>query len=118
MPNRYRLAAIAALAALTVPSVSLAQTLGLPPSVAEPSREQAQPAKKPAKPRAARKPASDDGAAKEARPRSAEPRASQAQQPMRVNPADIADPYGGVGSGSGVRPTMTPSGRPGVGGRF
>src|SRR3954454_7988858 len=40
--------------------------------------------------------------------------------PRRIDPDDIADPYGGVGgrSGSRVAPMMTPSGRPGIGGRF
>lgn len=39
----------------------------------------------------------------------------------RIDPSDIADPYGGIrrgGSGSDVRPTMTPTGRAGIGGRF
>ena len=38
----------------------------------------------------------------------------------RIDPDDIADPYGGVGGGSGnrVSPMMTPSGRAGLGGRF
>ena len=41
--------------------------------------------------------------------------------PMRrIDPDDIADPYGGIrgGSGSNVKPMMTPSGRAGLGGRF
>jgi hypothetical protein len=40
--------------------------------------------------------------------------------PRRIDPDDIADPYGGVGGGRGSRvaPMMTPSGRPGIGGRF
>jgi hypothetical protein len=40
--------------------------------------------------------------------------------PRRIDPDDIADPYGGVGGGRGSRvaPMMSPSGRPGIGGRF
>ena len=38
--------------------------------------------------------------------------------PRRIDPDDIADPYGGVGGGSRVSPMITPSGRAGIGGRF
>ena len=58
--------------------------------------------------RAAPKPAAPQGGYRETLP-----------MPKKIDPRDIDDPYGGVGpSESRVSPTMTPSGRPGVGGRF
>src|SRR3954452_15760588 len=74
---------------------------------ADPGKEVAKPAPK-ATARAAPKPAAAQGGYRETLP-----------MPKKIDPRDIDDPYGGVGpSESRVSPTMTPSGRPGVGGRF
>ena len=74
---------------------------------ADPGKEAAKPAPK-ATAKAAPKPAVTQGGYRETLP-----------MPKKIDPRDIDDPYGGVGpSESRVSPTMTPSGRPGVGGRF
>jgi hypothetical protein len=71
------------------------------------AKEAVKPAPK-ATARAAPKPAATQGGYRETLP-----------MPKKIDPRDIDDPYGGVGPNeSRVSPTMTPSGRPGVGGRF
>jgi hypothetical protein len=105
-----------------------AQSMPPPPSMNDPGS--AEPKKKVApKPRPANPaPSQEAGKPPAAKPTAKASAKTAAPQggyretlplPRKIDPRDIDDPYGGVGSGgSRVSPMMTPSGRPGVGGRF
>ena len=116
-----------ALCAPALASPAAAQAMPPPPSMNDPGS--AEPRKPPPKPRTAKPADPGKEAAKpapkataRAAPKPAAPQGGYREtlpMPKKIDPRDIDDPYGGVGpSESRVSPTMTPSGRPGVGGRF
>jgi len=116
-----------ALCAPVLASEAAAQPMPPPPSMNDPGS--AEPKKAPPKPRAAKPGDSGKATAKPAPKATAKasPKPAVTQggyretlpMPKKIDPRDIDDPYGGVGpSEPRVSPTMTPSGRPGVGGRF
>jgi hypothetical protein len=121
MTSRHFLPLIALGGALVASGVR-AQT-PLPPSIAAETRGDTAPAKKPApKSRpAAVKPADGTAPARAAaKPVPARGYSETLPLARRIDPDDIVDPFAGRSGpgGSRVRPTMTPSGRPGLGGRF
>jgi hypothetical protein len=115
--------AFAFLLAVSVPASAVpaqAQT-PLPPSVLEGGAGEASRARKPAKPRPKPAKPSEVGAATRAATKATPQRGYPETLPLprRIDRDEIADPYGGGGAGgSRLSPMMTPSGRPGMGGRF
>jgi hypothetical protein len=110
-----------ALAGVLAAAGALAQT-PLPPSIAGGTAGEPAPAPKPAKPRPKQaKPADGTAPAKAAsKPAPQRGYSETLPLPRKIDRDDIADPYGG-GSRSGgnrVSPSVTPSGRMGMGGRF
>jgi hypothetical protein len=106
-----------ALAGVLFAPAAGAQGMPPPPSMSDPGPGAAA-SKKPApKPRPT-KPA-DAGAAAKPAAKVAPQRGHAETLPARkIDPSDIADPYGGVGPSQRAAPTFTPSGRVGVGGKF
>jgi hypothetical protein len=111
----HKLLLLLAFAAAVSLSGAQAQT-PLPPSIAQGTASEAAPAKRPAKPKATR--ASDRKSAAKPAPQRSHP--ETLPMPGRITREEIDDPYGpppGAGGGR-VSPSISPSGRVGVGGRF
>lgn len=115
-----------ALAGVLLAAAAQAQ-MPLPPSIAAEQAGERAPAKKPSakpRPKLAPKPANPAERSATAKP-AAKPAAAQPLRPetlplsRKIDRDEIADPHGGGASaGSRMRPMMTPSGRPGMGGSF
>lgn len=131
------LASALALAGALVASAATAQT-PLPPSIAaeragEPATATTPPTKAPTKarptkatpPTKAKAAGGAEPAGAAAKPGASRPAPAQRGYsetlplPRKIDRDEIADPYGGSSGGGGrMRPMLTPSGRPGMGGSF
>ena len=118
--SRRFLPLLLALAGALAASAAQAQT-PLPPSIAEGGVGEAAPAKKADKPRPKTARPAGGAAPAKAAAKPAAQRGYSETLPLsrKIDPDDIVDPQGGrPGGGSRMAPSMTPSGRIGVGGRF